>query len=137
MPSRRPTLAGGALVVVVLAMIVAPFAHAVDWRKEEARYKRVYPEFMRIALPHVPYRNALLRMMYFGGGVGTYYSKPPDRAPLCRSARSDVAAFTRAAKRQLFGSPDSALMARQAGVTQAQVISAYRRGVLFSCALRS
>ena len=118
-------------------MVVAPFAHAVDWRKEEARYKRVYPAFMQIALPRVPYRNPLLRVMYFSGGVGTYYVKPAERAPICRSARTDVATFNRAARHQLFGSPDSTRMARQAGVTQAQVIAAYRRGVLLSCALRS
>jgi hypothetical protein len=47
------------VVAFVVAVIIVSSALAFDWRQEEARYKRQYPAFMRIALPQVAYRNPM------------------------------------------------------------------------------
>jgi hypothetical protein len=122
-----------ALVAAVCALIATSDAKADRWQKEEARYKRAYPAFMHIALPRVPYRNALLRVVYFSGGVGVYYAVREDRKWACKAATESPGLFKRAAKKQLFGDASSYRDIRAAGVSEAQVLTAYHRGALLAC----
>ena len=121
--------------VFCTALFAAQAAAAEDWRAVEKSYSRYYPRFMKIALPRVPYRNPMLRVMYLAGGVGMYYGNREDLST-CRIIRQDPRLAEKVAADQFFKSPADYREAREAHVTKAQVVTAYRRGVLFGCSTR-
>ena len=123
------------IVSVCSIALLAEQAAAFDWRAEERRYNRHYPRFMKAALPQVPYRNPMLRLMYFSGGVGMYYGDRETRS-ICPIVREDPQLAEKVAAKQLFGTEGDYRLAREAHVTKAQVLTAYRRGLLLGCSLR-
>jgi len=118
-----------------VAFVLAPQAAAIDWSAEEKRYLRFYPKFMKIALPQVPYRNPLLRVMYLSGGIGMYYGGR-ETWSTCPLIRKDPQLANKVAAAQIFHTPGDYQEARNAHVTKAMVVTAYHRGVLLGCSSR-
>lgn len=123
-----------ALVAVVGAASVRA-ATARDWRAEEARYQRQYPKFMRVAEKRVPYSKPFVRVIYFAGGVGTYYGHSRNRDVACAWAKQDHARFDQAAARQLFSTQKDYAELRRQKVSKHAVVLAYRRGAVLGCSL--
>jgi hypothetical protein len=123
------------VVGVVGAVSLPGAATAKDWRGEEARYQRQYPKFMRVAEKRVPYSKPLLRVIYFAGGVGTYYGHSRNRDVACAWAKQDHARFDRAAARQLFSTQKDYAELNRQKVSKHAVVLAYRRGAVLGCSL--
>ncbi len=117
------------------AAAVPEAATAKDWRGEEARYQRQYPKFMRVAEKRVPYGKPFLRVIYFVGGLGTYYGHSHNRDVACFWAKHDAARFDQAATKQLFRTRQDYAELHRQKVSEAAVVLAYRRGALLGCSL--
>jgi hypothetical protein len=133
-PAPAPTAAGGSTAEVERDASSAGF----DWRAEEARYRRQYPRVMQVAARRVPYRQRMLRLMYFSGAVGAYYHRPPRaNARMCAGMRdpNQWPLMRIALREQLLSTPADADLIGREGVTEAQVLNAYRRGGLLGCSL--
>jgi hypothetical protein len=127
-------------VAVALATLVAGAypgaAGAVDWSSFERQYRHNYPRFMRIAERRVPYKKPFLRVLYFSGGIGSYYGRGRSITLVCRWARRNVRLFNHAAKRQIFKGPGDYAELRRQHVTLRVALHAYRLGVLLGCSRR-
>jgi hypothetical protein len=123
------------VVAAVGAVSLPGAATARDWRKEEARYQRQYPKFMRVAEKRVPYAKPFLRVIYFAGGVGTYYGHSRNRDVACAWAKQDHARFDQAAARQLFSTQKDYAELNRQKVSKHAVVLAYRRGAVLGCSL--
>jgi hypothetical protein len=124
-----------AFAAVMGGASLAGAATARDWRAEEARYRQQYPKFMRVAEKRVPYSKPFLRVIYFVGGVGTYYGHSRNRDVACAWAKQDHARFDQSAARQLFSTQKDYAELRRQKVSKYAVVLAYRRGAVVGCSL--
>lgn len=90
---------------------------------------------MRVAEKRVPYAKPFLRVIYFAGGLGTYYGHGRNRDVACAWAKQDPARFDKAATRQLFSTQKDYAELHRQGVSKGAVVLAYRRGAVLGCSL--
>ena len=127
-------------IVVLLAVSASVAANAIagpiNWAREEATYARNYPAFMKVAQRRAPYRAGMLRVIYFSGGIGTYYGRSSTRRGLCTAARRDPVGFDASVSHQLFRTAADERLLVTEHLTKRAVLRAYRSGVLLACKLR-